>query len=96
MYGYTCEYCTGTVRANLVEHEAFKHKQDKVLLENIVVGICDECGKRYYSADILHTMHELAKLQRAQQNQRDLEILNCRAEYLNAEGLEALAYQAGL
>ena len=25
MYGYQCEYCEGTVREQLVEHEVFKH-----------------------------------------------------------------------
>ncbi len=38
----------------------------------------------------------IAKLHRAQQNQRDLEIINQRAEYLNAEVLDALSYQVGL
>lgn len=37
-----------------------------------------------------------AKLDRAQQNQRDLEIINHRAEYLNAEVMDALSYQVGL
>ncbi len=60
MYGYACEYCSGTVRPRLVASEVFKHKQGFVLLENVVVGICDECGNRYYNADILHTVHEIA------------------------------------
>ncbi len=58
MYGYACEYCNGTVRPRLVAREVFKHKQGFVRLENGVIGICDECGNRYYSADILHTVHE--------------------------------------
>ena len=59
-YGYPCEYCSGTVRPRLVEREIFKHKLGFVLLENVVIGICDECGNRYYSAEILHTVHEIA------------------------------------
>jgi len=43
-----------------VEHEAFKHKQGFVILENIVIGVCDQCGNRYYSADILHAVHSIA------------------------------------
>ena len=31
-----------------------------MLLENVVIGVCDECGNRYYSAEILHTVHEIA------------------------------------
>lgn len=64
MYGYACEYCNGTVRSRLVTREVFKHKLGFVLLENVVIGICDECGNRYYSADILHTVHEIATGQR--------------------------------
>jgi YgiT-type zinc finger domain-containing protein len=60
MYGYPCEYCKGTVQPRPVEREAFKHKKGFVILENIVVGICDSCGNRYYSSDILHTVHEIA------------------------------------
>lgn len=59
-YGYPCECCSGTVRPRLVEREVFKHKLGFVLLENVVIGICDECGNRYYSAEILHTVHEIA------------------------------------
>lgn len=60
MYGYQCEYCEGTVRSKKVAQEAFKHKKGFVILENITVGVCDVCGNRYYSADILHTVHEIA------------------------------------
>jgi YgiT-type zinc finger domain-containing protein len=60
MYGYKCEYCEGTVQARTVEREAFKHKNGFVILENVTIGICDVCGNRYYSADILHTVHDVA------------------------------------
>ncbi len=60
MYGYQCEYCEGAVQPRLVAREAFKHKNGFVILENIVVGICDVCGNRYYTADILHAVHEIA------------------------------------
>lgn len=59
-YGYACEYCSGTVQPRLVAREVFKHKLKFVLLENVIIGICDECGNRYYSAEILHTVHEIA------------------------------------
>ena len=60
MYGYQCEYCMGTVKPKLIKQEAFKHKKGFVILEDIMIGICDSCGNRYYSADILHMVHELA------------------------------------
>ncbi len=60
MYGYKCEYCEGTVQSRVVEREAFKHKNAFVILESVIVGVCDVCGNRYYTADILHTVHEIA------------------------------------
>jgi YgiT-type zinc finger domain-containing protein len=43
-----------------LEREAFKHKSGFIILENVTVGVCDECGNRYYSAKVLHAVHEIA------------------------------------
>ena len=59
-YGYRCEYCQGTVVPRTLDREAFKHKDGFIILENVTVGVCDICGNRYYSADILHAVHEIA------------------------------------
>jgi YgiT-type zinc finger domain-containing protein len=59
-YGYSCEHCEGTVRPKEVQREAFKHKKGFIILEDIVIGVCDSCGARYYSADILHTVNDIA------------------------------------
>ena len=60
MYGYKCEYCEGTVRPKKVKREAFKHKAGFVILEEVIIGVCDLCGTRYYSADILHAVNDIA------------------------------------
>ena len=60
MYGYRCEYCEGAVQPRSIEREAFKHKNGFIILENITVGVCNLCGNRYYSADIIHAVHEIA------------------------------------
>lgn len=60
MYGYKCEYCEGTVRPKRVKREAFKHKTGFVILEDVIIGVCDLCGTRYYSADILHAVNDIA------------------------------------
>ena len=60
MYGYACEYCEGTVQPLPIERKAFKHRDGFVILEDVVIGVCDCCGNRYYSADILHAVHEVA------------------------------------
>lgn len=59
-YGYLCEHCEGTVRAKKVDREAFKHKKGFIILEGITVGVCDACGLRYYSAEILHAVNDVA------------------------------------
>jgi YgiT-type zinc finger domain-containing protein len=59
-FGYRCEYCEGTVREKRVEREAFKHKTGFVILEDVVIGVCDRCGNRYYSADTLKRAQAVA------------------------------------
>lgn len=60
MYDYQCQYCEGTVRPKKLAHEAFKHKNGFVILEHVTIGVCDNCGNRYYSADVLHAVHDIA------------------------------------
>jgi YgiT-type zinc finger domain-containing protein len=60
MYGYHSEHCEGTVRPKRIQRQAFKHKNGFIILEDIVIGVCDECGARYYSADILHRVNDIA------------------------------------
>ena len=61
MYGYRCEYCTGTVREREIEKEVFKHKNGFVMLESVPVGVCDKCGYRYYHSTILKRVDEIAE-----------------------------------
>ena len=59
-FGYRCEYCKGTVREKRVEREAFKHKAGFVILEDVVIGVCDQCGNRYYTAETLKRVQAVA------------------------------------
>ena len=59
-FGYACEYCKGTVQAKQVEREAFKHKAGFVILEDVVIGICNTCGNRYYTAETLKRVQAIA------------------------------------
>ncbi len=61
MYGYSCEYCPGTVKERMVEKEVFKHKNGFVMLENVPVGICDNCGYRYYNSKIVKRVDDVAE-----------------------------------
>lgn len=74
MYGYQCEYCEGTVKPRTVKREIFKHKDGFVMLENVTIGICNNCGNRYYSADILHRVHQIATGQKAPERMESIPV----------------------
>jgi YgiT-type zinc finger domain-containing protein len=59
-FGYRCEYCEGAVQPKHVDREAFKHKTGYVILEDLVIGVCDRCGSRYFSAATLKRMQDVA------------------------------------
>ena len=59
-FGYRCEKCNGMVRPKRVQREAFNHKTHFVILEDVTVGICDQCASRYYTAATLKRVQELA------------------------------------
>jgi len=60
LFGYRCEYCDGTVREKRVEREAFKHRAGFVILEDVVIGVCDQCVNRYYAAERLMRVQAIA------------------------------------
>lgn len=57
---FQCEYCEGTVRPKRVAREAFKHKDGFVILEDVQIGVCDRCGNRYYGAELLRLVDQVA------------------------------------
>ena len=60
VFGNRCEHCEGTVRPKKVDQEAFKHKKGFIILEDVVIGVCDACGSRSYSAEVLHAVNDVA------------------------------------
>lgn len=60
MDGDLCEYCDGIVWERIVEREVFKHKNGFVILKNVPIGVCNNCGCRYYSAKVLHEVDAIA------------------------------------
>ncbi|NKQ35076.1 MAG: YgiT-type zinc finger protein [Chloroflexi bacterium] len=58
--GEYCEYCHGVI----VEKRVTVHRKVQghyVLIENVPVGVCVECGARYYAANILKMIEESAR-----------------------------------
>ena len=60
MSEHRCEYCDGTVRDRILPRHGFNHAVGFVILENVPVGVCDQCGNHYYDAIVLKRVHELA------------------------------------
>ena len=61
MYDFTCEHCSGTVRERRVDREALRHKGSFVVLEDVPIGVCDQCGARYFDALILRRVVEIGR-----------------------------------
>ena len=75
-FGYGCEYCEGTVRDKRVEREAFKHSSGFVILKNVVIGVCDRCGNRYYSANSLKQVQSIANGERQADETEQIPVAN--------------------
>ena len=61
MYDFSCEHCDGTVRERHVAREAFRHKANFIILEDVPIGICDKCGARYFDASILRRVAQIGR-----------------------------------
>lgn len=75
-----------------------KIKTSITISENLLKAIDELVNESQNRSQFLETAawEYIAKLRRAQQNQRDLEIINQRADFLNTETLDALSYQVAL
>ena len=60
-YHATCEHCDGKVIERPVSREMFRVKESFIILEDIPVGVCNQCGTLYYHAQIVRRAHEIAR-----------------------------------
>lgn len=58
--GERCEYCNGSIVERKVDLPR-KVSGKYVLIKNVPVGICRECGVRYYAANVLKTIEASIK-----------------------------------
>ena len=47
-----CEYCSGEIRQKKVTVDHW-YKEKLVIIKDVPVGVCQECGQRYYAAATL-------------------------------------------
>lgn len=62
------------MRPRTVDREAFKHKSGFIILENVTIGISNVFENRYYGADILHAVHEIATGIRAPERKEEIPV----------------------
>ncbi len=53
--GEKCEYCGGPIVEKVIDLPR-KAGEQYVLIRNVPVGVCKECGTRYYAANVLKTI----------------------------------------
>lgn len=60
-----CEYCNGRLVERVVDLPR-KVSERYILIKNVPVGVCKECGTRYYAANVLKTIEENIKRRKAE------------------------------
>jgi YgiT-type zinc finger domain-containing protein len=61
--GERCEYCDGPIVEKTVDLPRRVGKR-YVLVKNVPVGVCKECGTRYFAANILKTIEAIIRERR--------------------------------
>jgi YgiT-type zinc finger domain-containing protein len=55
-----CEYCSGEIRPKKVTvNHSYEGKL--VIIKDVPVGVCQECGQRYYAAATLEKLDAMAQ-----------------------------------
>ena len=54
-----CSYCGGRVQNRLAPKACWWGEQLIALVENVPAGVCEQCGERYYKADVLKQIEVL-------------------------------------
>ena len=55
-----CEYCGGGIRPKKVTVEHW-HEGELSIIKDVPVGVCKECGERYYEAATLEQLDAMAQ-----------------------------------
>lgn len=58
--GERCEYCNGPIVEKAIDLPR-KVGGRYILIQNVPVGVCTECGTRYYAANVLKTIEEIVR-----------------------------------
>ena len=59
-----CSYCGGQVTERLVQKACWWGDQLVAMVDHVPIGVCEQCGERYYTAKVLKTLEGLLKHKR--------------------------------
>jgi len=62
--GETCYFCSRGVLEQRRVTVDFRWGDKLVIIENVPAKVCNECGERYYSAEVVREMERTAKEER--------------------------------
>lgn len=55
----SCSFCGGEVKNKIVTVD-FRWGDDLIIIENVPVGVCKQCGEKYFTAEVSKQMEKLA------------------------------------
>jgi YgiT-type zinc finger domain-containing protein len=70
----TCEYCAGKIRERRIEVYR-RINNGYVVIRNVPAGICQECGTKYYAANVLKLLTQRIKDRKAAHKKIEVPIL---------------------
>lgn len=56
-----CSFCGGQVNERKVQKVCWWGDKLVAVVDNVPCGVCEQCGERYYPAQILKTIEDLLK-----------------------------------
>lgn len=60
-----CTFCGGRVVERQVQKACWWGDKLLAIVDNVPAGVCEQCGERYYKADVLKAIESLLKEKRA-------------------------------
>jgi len=56
-----CSYCGGRVSERNVKKTCFWGEELTAIVDNVPAGVCEQCGEKYYKAEILKIVEKILK-----------------------------------
>lgn len=56
-----CSFCGGRVTEKYVQKACWWGDKLTAIVDNVPAGVCEQCGERYYKADVLKVIETLLK-----------------------------------